>query len=79
MNYRAFIDDEDTPFRIEYYHNPKRWVNNITDSENPIMKVENGQKFGMKSKMKHTITLGFWNYQEKKKYFLLMDSIELKA
>lgn len=41
MTYRAFIEDDDTPFRIEYYHNPKRWTENITDSNNPIMSVDN--------------------------------------
>ena len=41
MNYRAFIEDDDTSFRIEYYHNPKRWVDNSTDTNNPIMMIEN--------------------------------------
>jgi len=41
MNYKAFIEDDDTPFRIEYYHNPIRWKANFLDSNNPIMNVEN--------------------------------------
>ena len=40
MVYRAFIEDDDTPFRIEYYHNPKRWEDNFTDRNNPIMMIE---------------------------------------
>lgn len=41
MHYRAFIDDEDTPFRIEYYHNPNRWLSNPINSNNPIMNINN--------------------------------------
>jgi len=39
MNYRAFIEDDDTPFRIEYYHNPSRWIKNAVATDNPIMDV----------------------------------------
>jgi len=41
MRYRAFVEDEDTPFRIEYYPNPHRWLNNAISSDNPIMDVQN--------------------------------------
>jgi hypothetical protein len=41
MNYRAFIEDDDTPYRIEYYHNPRRWIENNVDTSNAIMKIEN--------------------------------------
>ena len=41
MNYRAFIDDNDTPYRIEYYHNFKRWSDNFNEYSNPISKIEN--------------------------------------
>jgi hypothetical protein len=41
MNHRAFIEDEDAPFRIEYYHNPNRWQENAVVVNNPIMDVSN--------------------------------------
>lgn len=41
MNYRAFIDDKDLIYRIEYYHNPQRWIDNMQDMSNPIMDVNN--------------------------------------
>ena len=41
MRYRAFIDDEDEVYRLEYYHNPKRWTMNMVSDENPIKNVSN--------------------------------------
>ena len=44
MIYRAFIDDEDTFFRIEYYLSPNRWIENSFSSDNPIADVCNWSK-----------------------------------
>lgn len=41
MHYRAFIEDDDTPFRIEYFHNPNRWRDNPLGANNPIMDINN--------------------------------------
>lgn len=36
--YRAFVadDDNESIFRLEFYHNPKRWIDNQLDDDNPL-------------------------------------------
>lgn len=41
MRYRAFIDDEDEIYRLEYYHNPKWWTMNMVSDDNPIKNIPN--------------------------------------
>jgi hypothetical protein len=42
MNYRAFLEEGDNaPFRIEYYHSPKRWIISHVGQNNPIMNEDN--------------------------------------
>ena len=38
MKKNAFLNlhDEDKKFDITYYHNPKHWIENRIDSNNPI-------------------------------------------
>lgn len=38
--YRAFIaDDEEPKYRLEYFHNPQRWYDNLLDENNPIRDI----------------------------------------
>lgn len=39
--YRAFIaeDDNEAKYRIEYFHNPQRWDDNMVEPDNPIRDV----------------------------------------
>lgn len=41
--YRAFIrdDDDNEKFILTYYHNPKRWVDNLLEQNNPIRDIAN--------------------------------------
>lgn len=41
--YRAFIEEDETniSFQILYYHNPRRWNDNLIDINNPIRDIEN--------------------------------------
>lgn len=39
--YRAFIaDDSEAIYRLEYYHNPQRWNDNVLDHDNPIRNID---------------------------------------
>lgn len=39
--YRAFIakDDNEAKYRLEYFHNPQRWNDNVVEFDNPIRDV----------------------------------------
>ncbi len=41
--YRAFIhdDDDNERYRLTYYHNPQRWIDNLLETNNPIRDLAN--------------------------------------